>query len=399
MKLLNFRISLILTLLFISFNHLACGQAWTSLKEVPVKLSFPVVVELNGDIHVIGGGGPDGATDIHLRYTINTDSWDTLAPVPYKAQQPSGVSINGGIHYYGGGYPNTGSPLKLHYRYDPASNTWSRLPDLPINRAIHVSQVVGDSIFIMAGQPEKTRVDIYRTTDSTWHSPGALPDVHVWYGALARYGDDIYRFGGGGFAAPTSNAHRYRPETNQWTTISSLTMGLHAASAATLGDSIYIVGGFSDLKYLTQCLVYNPMTDQYGKGPSLPVERSYHAVVRVGSCLYSVGGNNNPDNVGTSLIRHCQGDAFTNSGVHTIEAASIDVRQTIDGEILLISEGVNSPLNLRVYSLDGKQIWQDVILPNQPISPVNLPETIHPGIYVLSIEQDGMGYKTKLHLR
>ena len=51
------------------------SQAWTELSEIPEKLTFPVAVALNNDIHLIGGGGPNGATDLHLRYKTDTDEW------------------------------------------------------------------------------------------------------------------------------------------------------------------------------------------------------------------------------------------------------------------------------------------------------------------------------------
>src|SRR5262245_3349279 len=112
------------------------SQSWDPLATIPVGLAFPVVVELNGEIHVIGGGSPSGATDIHLRYKPATNTWDTLAPVPYLAQQPAGAVLNGKIHYFGGGYPNSGTPLSSHYVYDLSLNSWSAAASLPIPRVI-----------------------------------------------------------------------------------------------------------------------------------------------------------------------------------------------------------------------------------------------------------------------
>ena len=84
------------------------------MADVPADLAFPVVVELQGNIHVLGGGGGSGASDLHLRYLPVTDTWDTLASVPYLAQQPCGAVLNGKIHFCAGGYPNTGTPLDEH---------------------------------------------------------------------------------------------------------------------------------------------------------------------------------------------------------------------------------------------------------------------------------------------
>ena len=87
------------TLLLLIIPALLNAQGWEPMADLPVDLTFPVVVALNGDIHVMGGGGPTGASNVHMRYTPATDSWDYRANVPYLAQQPCGAVVNGKIHY------------------------------------------------------------------------------------------------------------------------------------------------------------------------------------------------------------------------------------------------------------------------------------------------------------
>ena len=65
MKIIKFAL---ITACIVALQTKLYSQAWDTLTPVPVGLAFPVVVELNGEIHVIGGGSPAGATDLHLRY-------------------------------------------------------------------------------------------------------------------------------------------------------------------------------------------------------------------------------------------------------------------------------------------------------------------------------------------
>lgn len=81
------------------------AQSWQAMSDISEELAFPVVVELRGNILVLGGGASAGATDIHLRYTPATDSWNTLPPVPYFAQQAAGEVVNDMNHFCGGGHP------------------------------------------------------------------------------------------------------------------------------------------------------------------------------------------------------------------------------------------------------------------------------------------------------
>lgn len=269
------------------------AQSWTKLNSVPARLTFPVVDVIDGRIHVVGGGGVNGATDLHLRYTPATDTWDTLKPVPYLAQQPGGGTINGKLHYFGGGYPNSGTRLNDHYVFDVTSNTWTKLADVPIPRVIHKTAVLGDSMYVLSGQPDKKRVDVYNAKTKTWTKYKDLPDNNFWYSGITTYQDKIYRFGGGGSISATTSAHVYTPGSDAWSSLQALPNALHAPDAEALGDSIFICGGYNNGRYLQKVWIYDIAKDTYYDGPWLNAKRSYHSMVRIGACLYVIGGNNN----------------------------------------------------------------------------------------------------------
>lgn len=159
--------SLFLLLLLIVFTSKTHSQYWDTLTDIPEGLAFPVVVALEGHIHIIGGGATGGATDLHLVYDPATDNWDTLTPVPYLAQQPAGAVLNGKIHYFGGGYPNSGTPLDDHYAYDPATDTWDSAAFLPIPRVIMKAATIDGKLYALSGQPQKNRMDRYDPVTDT----------------------------------------------------------------------------------------------------------------------------------------------------------------------------------------------------------------------------------------
>lgn len=351
---------LIIVILGVSSVGLSFGQAWTKLNSMPTRLTFPVVDVIDGNIHVVGGGGANGATDLHLRYTPSTDSWDTLKPVPYLAQQPGGGVINGKLHYFGGGYPNSGTRLDDHYVYDVLTNAWTKLLDVPIPRVIHKTAVLGDSIYVLSGQPDKRRVDVYNAVNKTWKQYANLPDNNFWYAGITTYDDKIYRFGGGGSISATNVAHVYNPGSDNWTSLSPLPKALHAPDAQVLGDSIFITGGYSSSTYLSGVWIYDIAKDSYSQGPYLNSERSYHAMVRIGECIYSLGGNNNSnaDSTAVSLLRYCRGDDFASIGLVDVmqrHVSIIDEHYTL--RITPIS-GETAPLEVTVYSLLGHRIFQ-----------------------------------------
>lgn len=71
-------------LIISSLSFASTAQPWQTMADIPLDFVFPVVVELRGNIHVLGGGSAGTATDMHVRYSPSTDTWDTLASLPDK---------------------------------------------------------------------------------------------------------------------------------------------------------------------------------------------------------------------------------------------------------------------------------------------------------------------------
>ena len=56
------------------------AQGWETRANLLVDLTFPVVVELNGNIHVMGGGGPGGASNVHVEAAAATMTSTSTTP-------------------------------------------------------------------------------------------------------------------------------------------------------------------------------------------------------------------------------------------------------------------------------------------------------------------------------
>lgn len=292
---------------------LVMSQYWQPVQNIPAELTFPVVVSLRGNIHIMGGGAAGGATDLHLRYTPATDTWDTMASVPYLAQQPAGAVVNDKIHYCGGGYPNTGSRLDLHYYYDPDSNQWYQAANMPVATAIHEAVGFDGKLYCLSGQPDKTLCEYYDPLTNSWTQKNALPDQNFWYGAIVATSDAIYRFGGGGYTSPSNKAHRYDKNTDSWVSLPNLPLSLHALAGININDDlICISGGYLNASYINKVWIYHVNTLQYIESDTFLIGRCYHSMSYADSCLYSVGGNNpNDPAIGVSLLKNCDPSLIT----------------------------------------------------------------------------------------
>ncbi len=284
--------TVILTVLMLCTTGKPMAQNWQSLPDIPEDLAFPVVVALDGHIHVIGGGAPAGATDLHLRFTPATGTWDTLPPLPYKAQQPAGAVVNGKVHVCGGGFPTSGQRLTDHFYYDPDSSQWYAAAPLPVAIAIHKAVGYDGKLWCMSGQPNKSLCEYYDPVTDSWTVKNSLPDANFWYSALVSNGNTIFRFGGGAYFSPTAAAHRYDPSNDSWIPLPAIPQPLHAIAGTVINDSlICLSGGFGLSAETAEVWIYNTNAQTYSAFDSLPVARSYHSMVRVDSCTFSIGGH------------------------------------------------------------------------------------------------------------
>lgn len=353
---MNNLLGLLFALLALPLN----SQSWEELPDIPVELTFPVVAVVDDVIHIMGGGGASGASSAHYAFFPRINKWLVKAPVPYLAQQPGGATVNGKIHYLGGGYPNTGTRLDDHYVYDPATDSWSQAPKMPQKTAIHEVVGIGDLLYVMSGQPDKQRFEVYNSVDSSWTLLNNLPDANFWYGAITVSDGNIFRFGGGGYINPTDKSHVYNPQFDIWNSLPSLPKPNHSPDAAAINGKIYLSGGYYSGLARDDFMMFDPSNQTYTALKPMPLPRDYHRMVAVGDCLYVLGGNNNgPKPVGMSLMRYCVNDTTVVGTSQESKSEEITIHLCGSSNLCIENLPLNkSYLQLSIFDLNGKVMLQ-----------------------------------------
>ena len=142
-------------------------DSWTKKKNMPQASHHIGLVELNGKIYVIGGfikpaTGPTAWEPIDnvWEYDPAADAWKALAALPKKRGAPAAIVQGGKIYAVGGAGLHPGSkettlhPARPHRAlgtndvYDPATNTWKTLQDMPTARNHGAIGVVNNRIFL-----------------------------------------------------------------------------------------------------------------------------------------------------------------------------------------------------------------------------------------------------------
>jgi N-acetylneuraminic acid mutarotase len=190
---------------------------WATKAPMPTARSGGAAVVHDGKIYVAGGRLPQGA-DFAV-YDPAANTWEVLPNLPTQRNHFTGAAINGRIHYVGGRQGNGLSPLMTtaHEVFDPQTRTWTTAA--PMLRARSgMNSVMARGLFHVWGGEGPGGMfpdhDYYNPQTNQWTSLPNMPiPVHGVVGSAFVDGR-IWVTGGGnniGGSSGTQFNQVYRP--------------------------------------------------------------------------------------------------------------------------------------------------------------------------------------------
>ena len=215
-------------------------------------------------------------------------NWTVGTPSPIARVEAGGAVINDKIYVFGG-FTNTSMDASLQsHVYDPSTNVWTRLADMPAKITHSICAVDGNIVWIVAGfdgnDPGVATNSVYKyniVTDS-WSQGPNLPEARGG-GGTAIVGRELHFFGGYAADRNTNKADHWVLDLDNptaWTTAANMPSPRGHLGVAVFSGKIYAVGGQfghdganteSDLMH-----VYDPATNTWAQAASLPFPRSHH---------------------------------------------------------------------------------------------------------------------------
>lgn len=205
------------------------------------------VVALGAEIVVIGGFDGDANMSAAVEaYDPATDTWRNLADLPQPLHHANAAVIDGRLFVLGA-LGNAFTTLRLAYEYEVANDRWVDRTAIANGRRRGSSAVVpfNGSIWILGGFRGSTvaEVDRYDPALDQWFEEPDLPRAteHVVAGVI---GGKIYLAGGraNSITGHTGRLDIYDPATG-WTEGPAMPTPRGGSAAAVLGDRLYVFGG------------------------------------------------------------------------------------------------------------------------------------------------------------
>lgn len=300
---------------------------WTKAAFQPFKVSEAQGETVNGKWYNFGGFDSQKSsftpTKRSYGYDPVADTWTRIADLPHT---PNGTNLGGISHagtatdgtdiYFSGGYTSnatgTGQIFGTQqvWKYHVASNTYIKLPDLPIKLAAGQLEFVNGRLHHIGG------TNLQRTQDMASHYVLDLDDITAGWKAMAPlpnprqhagstvFKGKIYYIGGqyghDEHLVTQKDVHVYDPKTNLWTKLADLPapgnygLGHISSSVVVMGNQIIVLGGEAVHLKLRVALVsaYNPATNIWTSLTPMPVTRYSGVAAVLNGSLYYTGGSN-----------------------------------------------------------------------------------------------------------
>ena len=195
------------------WKYMVSENRYERLPDLPIVIAAGQLEYLNGKLHHIGGTNAARTSDLGNHYVLQLDNlaagWKSMAPLPAPRQHAGSAVYGDKIYYIGGqtGHDSNLATSKLVHRYDPLTDTWAQVADLPVpsgaNGRGHISSsvvVVDDRILVLGGETvhgsgRTNMVSAYTPATNTWQNLTSLPQAR-YSGVAALLGKDIYYTGG-----------------------------------------------------------------------------------------------------------------------------------------------------------------------------------------------------------
>ena len=131
---------------------------WSSGPDAPVAVHHVSATALDGDFYMAGGRtDPEASSDEFVRYDPAAESWTRLPNLPAGAYSSVGIVTAGGkVVVFGGddelGWKDGGGSVTASaWAFDPQGEGWHRLPDLTIERHAFGAAATGDRVYALGG--------------------------------------------------------------------------------------------------------------------------------------------------------------------------------------------------------------------------------------------------------
>ncbi len=294
--------------------------AWSEVKANTRSTDEATGGMVNGKLYVFGGFTSTYAPQADVdAYDPANNTWAKLKDMPPMADDSGGGGAthmgwaqDGTNIYIAAGYAADKSGTRQQfgsrrvYRYNVAEDSYTELPELPIDRSAGALEFLNNKLYYIGGTNRartEDQGDVFvldlDAQGAGWKSLSNMPNPRHHIGS-AVYDGKIYIFGGqkehDEKLIPQDDVHCYDPITDTWEQVTDMPKPFNHihTSVFTYGDLIYSIGGQINHNKgaYADVYAYSPKANKWVQFTDLPKKRFAIVCDAVDGHIYASGGNN-----------------------------------------------------------------------------------------------------------
>ena len=217
-------------------------KEWTVIASdmIPRGYCSAEYIESQNSIYIFNGEtySNNSYTDTIEIVNVHSGTVSYSESNPYPVEYCGSAVWNDKIYVFGGS--NSGEYSNRLYEYNPGTNLWNRLPDMPESKQTN-GVVIDGVLYVIGGynQEVSTRIDAYDIQNSSWTYLDDLPEG-ISAHSMVTSGMDIWIIGS------YNNIHFvaiYNVETGIFTQLCSNIIGRRHCGVGIDNNYLYVYGG------------------------------------------------------------------------------------------------------------------------------------------------------------
>ena len=227
------------------------NDKWTIGPPLPEVNNHGVAAAYDGVVYLFGGQTDPNTAYVDTVYALDTKEgaqavWTQKAIMPTKRSAGAAIVYEGKV-YIAGGRPPRGHDFAA---YDPKTDTWEKLPDLPSQRNHIAMELIGGKIHVFGGrlgggfQSDKTAAhEVFDPKTRSWSVAAPMLKPRSGINSAQAYGC-VHVWGGEEQAGVFPDHDYYDSRSDKWTKLPNMAIPIHGVTGATFANGlIYVTGG------------------------------------------------------------------------------------------------------------------------------------------------------------
>ncbi len=216
------------------------SNTWSTFSNSLISKRYPSSVVVNNNLYVINGDDGTAGFNAKVEVIDLTNASITFATDnPYPAQQ-AGIAKWANEIYVFGGTISGGLYSNRLYKFDPVSDVWTRLADMPVAKQTR-GEIINGKLYTIGGFNglTTTSIDVYDIATNTWSFAMNIP-VGISSFDIAAYANRIWVIGD--FTNLTNTAC-YDVAANTYTIYTNNMIGRRHNGAEIINGKLYAICG------------------------------------------------------------------------------------------------------------------------------------------------------------